>query len=148
MKTLKLSYKADYMQCLFKIVSIFIFINYMFISFAFSDSTEIVKSKGKVKFKSIWKYEQDFTKYYGEDGVSKRVYYLCLNDDGTYNQYVQVIPISNYRYLKAQNYMLDGNWEEKNGKLILDENGKKNAIDYSFFVSNFENIDNQFIDTK
>jgi hypothetical protein len=113
-----------------------------------ADSLDVTPSKGKSTVRSIWKYEQDFSKYNAEDGIAKKVYYLCLNDDGTYNQYIMVVPEKNYPYMKAQNYTLDGTWEEKNGQLILEENGKKNAIAYTYFVTNFENIDNQIIYTK
>ena len=37
---------------------------------------------------------------------------------------------------------------DKNGKLILQEYGKENAIDYTYLYSNFENIDNQYITQK
>ncbi len=113
-----------------------------------ADSLDIVSSKGKSKVRSIWKYEQDFSKHNTEDGISKKIFYLCLNDDGTYNQFVMVVPEANFRYMKAQNYTLDGTWEERNGQLILEENGKKNAIAYTYFVTYFENIDNQIIYTK
>lgn len=98
--------------------------------------------------RSIWKYEQDQTKYSPEDGISKKIYYLSLNSDGTYHQYVQVVPSSPRDYFKVKNYTIDGKWSEKNGKLILNEYGKENAIDYNFLYSNFENIDNQFIKVK
>jgi hypothetical protein len=98
--------------------------------------------------RSIWKYEQDQTKYSPEDGVAKKIFYLSLNSDGTYHQYVQVVPISPQDYFRVKNYSVDGKWTEKNGKLILDEYGKENSIDYNFLYSNFENIDNQFITTK
>lgn len=98
--------------------------------------------------RSIWKYEQNQTKYSPEDGVAKKIFYLSLNSDGTYHQYVQVVPISPQDYFRVKNYSIDGKWTEKNGKLILEEYGKENAIDYNFLYSNFENIDNQFIKTK
>lgn len=98
--------------------------------------------------RSIWKYEQDQTKYSPEDGVAKKIFYLSLNSDGTYHQYVQVVPISPQDYFRVKNYSVDGKWTEKNGKLILNEYGKENTIDYNFLYSNFENIDNQFITTK
>lgn len=98
--------------------------------------------------RSIWKYEQDQTKYSPEDGIAKKIFYLSLNSDGTYHQYVQVVPISPQDYFRVKNYAIDGKWKEKNGKLILDEYGKENSIDYNFLYTNFENIDNQFIKTK
>jgi hypothetical protein len=48
----------------------------------------------------------------------------------------------------VRNYELDGSWVEKNGKIILNEYGKTNEIDYTYFISNFENIDNQVITKK
>jgi hypothetical protein len=98
--------------------------------------------------RSIWKYEQDQTKYSPEDGIAKKIFYLSLNSDGTYHQYVQVVPISPQDYFRVKNYSVDGKWSEKNGKLILNEYGKENSIDYNFLYSNFENIDNQFIKVK
>lgn len=98
--------------------------------------------------RSIWKYEQNQTKYSPEDGIAKKIFYLSLNSDGTYHQYVQVVPLSPQDYFRVKNYSIDGKWSEKNGKLILDEYGKENAIDYNFLYTNFENIDNQFIKTK
>ena len=98
--------------------------------------------------RSIWKYEQDQTKYSPEDGIAKKIFYLSLNSDGTDHQYVQVVPISPQDYFRVKNYSVDGKWSEKNGKLILNEYGKENSIDYNFLYSNFENIDNQFIKVK
>lgn len=98
--------------------------------------------------RSIWKYEQNQTKFSPEDGIAKKIFYLSLNSDGTYHQYVQVVPLSPRDYFRVKNYSIDGKWSEKNGKLILEEYGKENAIDYNFLYSNFENIDNQFINVK
>ena len=98
--------------------------------------------------RSIWKYEQNQTKFSPEDGIAKKIFYLSLNSDGTYHQYVQVVPLSPQDYFRVKNYAVDGKWSEKNGKLILDEYGKENSIDYNFLYTNFENIDNQFIKTK
>ncbi len=98
--------------------------------------------------RSIWKYEQNQTKYSPEDGIAKKIFYLSLNSDGTYHQYVHVVPFSPQDYFRVKNYAINGKWSEKNGKLILDEYGKENAIDYNFLYTNFENIDNQFIITK
>ena len=98
--------------------------------------------------RSIWKYEQDQTKYSPEDGVAKKIYFLSLNSDGTYHQYVQVVPISPQDYFRVKNYSMDGKWSEKGGKLILNEYGKENAIDYTYIYSKFENIDNQILTAK
>ena len=98
--------------------------------------------------RSIWKYEQDFSKFSFEDGIAKKIYFLSLNSDGTYHQYVQVIPSNPQNYYRVKNYELEGKWFEKDGKLVLDEYGKENSIDYNYLYSNFENIDNQYITKK
>ena len=98
--------------------------------------------------RSVWKYEQNQTKYSPEDGVAKKIFYLSLNSDGTYHQFVQVVPLTPQDYFRVKNYAIDGKWSEKDGKLILNEYGKENAIEYNFLYTNFENIDNQFIKTK
>lgn len=114
-----------------------------------SNDTDTYKSgKEKAVIRSIWKYEQDLSIYDYEDGIAKKIYYLSLNSDGTYHQYVQVIPSNPRNYYRVKNYEINGKWSEKNGKLVLNENGKENAIDYSFIYTNFENIDNQFITQK
>lgn len=102
-------------------------------------------SNSKAVIRSIWKYEQDLSAYSYDNGIAKKIYYLSINSDGTYHQYVQVIPSSPQNYYKVRNFEISGKWFEKNGKLVLDEYGKENAIDYNFMYSNFENIDNQFI---
>ncbi len=102
----------------------------------------------KAVIRSIWKYEQDLSAFSYDNGIAKKIYYLSLNSDGTYHQYVQVIPSSPQNYYRVKNFEINGKWFEKNGKLILDEYGKENAIDYNFMYSNFENIDNQFISKK
>lgn len=98
--------------------------------------------------KSIWRYVQDQTKYSPEDGIAQKIYFLSLNSDGTYHQYIQVVPISPKDYFRVKNYTVDGKWSSRDGKLILNEFGKENAIDYSFLYSNFENIDNQVVQAK
>ena len=105
-------------------------------------------SKSKSIVKSIWKYEQNQTKFSPEDGIAKKIYYLSLNSDGTYHQFVQVVPLSPQDYFRVRNYSVDGKWSEKDGKLILNEYGKESAIDYTFLFSNFENIDNQIVEVK
>lgn len=99
-------------------------------------------------FRTIWKYEMDQTKYSPDDGIAKKIFYLSINSDGSYHQYVQVIPINPRDYFKVKNYTIDGKWSERDGKLVLDEYGKENAIDYSYMYTNFENIDNQYITGK
>lgn len=106
------------------------------------------KITAKSTIRSIWKYEQDQTKFSPEDGIAKKIYFLSLNDDGTFHQYVKVIPLSAKDNFRVKNYELDGKWSEKNGKIILEEYGKTNEIDYTYFISNFENIDNQVITKK
>lgn len=104
--------------------------------------------ESKAVFRSIWKYEMDQTKYSPEDGIAKKIFFLSINSDGSYHQYVQVIPVSARDYFKVKNYSIDGKWSERDGKLVLDEYGKENAIDYSYMYTNFENIDNQYITDK
>jgi hypothetical protein len=119
--------------------------------YTLADSSDIdnnSSSGSKAVIRSIWKYEQDLSAYSYDNGIAKKIYYLSLNSDGTYHQYVQVIPSSPQNYYKVRNFEISGKWFEKNGKLILEEYGKENAIDYNFMYSNFENIDNQFISKK
>ena len=117
--------------------------------FASNHDTDINSDKkSDAVIRSIWKYEQEQSKYSPEDGVAKKIFFLSINSDGTYHQYVQVVPLTPQDYFRVKNYVIDGKWSEKNGKLILDEYGKENAIDYNFLYSNFENIDNQFILAK
>ena len=106
------------------------------------------KITAKSTIRSNWKYEQDQTKFSPEDGIAKKIFFLSLNDDGTFHQYVKVIPLSSKDYFRVKNYELDGTWKEKDGKIILEEYGKTNEIDYAYFISNFENIDNQVITKK
>jgi hypothetical protein len=113
---------------------------------AHSNDTDSYHSKSIIR--SIWKYEQDFSQYAYEDGIAKKIYFLSLNSDGTYHQYVQVIPSNPKNYYRVKNYEMDGKWFEKNGKLVLVEYGKENSIDYNYIYTNFENIDNQFITKK
>ncbi|MEZ5025179.1 MAG: hypothetical protein R2739_01250 [Chitinophagales bacterium] len=101
-----------------------------------------------VTFRSIWKYEMEHPKYSPEDGIAKKIFYLSLNSDGTFHQYVQIIPLTPQDYFRVKNYTVDGKWKEKDGKLILTEYGKENSIDFNYIFNNFENIDNQYIATK
>ena len=59
-----------------------------------------------------------------------------------------MVPLTPQDYFRVKNYAIDGNWSEKNGKLILNEYGKENSIDFDFMFSNFKNIDNQYISVK
>lgn len=111
-------------------------------------NTTTVVNNSKTVVKSIWKYEQDLSAYSYDNGIAKKIYYLSLCSDGTYHQFVQVVPSNPSNYFRVKNYVLDGKWSEKNGKIILDEYGKENAIEYNYLYSNFENIDNQYITQK
>ena len=106
------------------------------------------KITAKSTIRSIWKYEQDQSKFSPEDGIAKKIFFLSLNDDGTFHQYVKVIPLSSKDYFRVKNYELDRKWMEKDGKIILEEYGKTSEIDYTYFITNFENIDNQVITKK
>lgn len=136
------------MKNIYKILLHLIILVVIFVPFSVLANNHDTDKNSDAIIRSIWKYEQDQTKYSPEDGVAKKIFYLSLNSDGTYHQYVQVVPISPQDYFRVKNYSVDGKWTEKNGKLILDEYGKENSIDYNFLYSNFENIDNQFITTK
>ncbi|MFN8281926.1 MAG: hypothetical protein U0U67_01865 [Chitinophagales bacterium] len=122
----------------------FLFLSVSFYSNGFSED----KITAKSTIRSIWKYEQDQSKFSPEDGIAKKIFFLSLNDDGTFHQYVKVIPLSPKDYFRVKNYELDGTWREKDGKIILEEYGKINEIDYTYFITNFENIDNQVITKK
>jgi len=113
-----------------------------------TDNTKTVISHSKSVFKSIWKYEQDLSAQSIDNGIAKKIYYLTLCSDGTYYQYVQIFPSNPSNFFKVKSYVLEGKWSDKNGKLILQEYGKENAIDYTYLYSNFENIDNQYITQK
>lgn len=136
------------MRTIYKILVQFYMLVFIFGPFTVFASNNDTDKNTEAVIRSIWKYEQDQTKYSPEDGVAKKIFYLSLNSDGTYHQFVQVVPISPQDYFRVKNYSIDGKWTEKNGKLILNEYGKENAIDYNFLYSNFENIDNQFIKVK
>ena len=136
------------MKNIYKILLHLVILVVIFVPFSVLANNHDTDKNSDAIIRSIWKYEQDQTKYSPEDGVAKKIFYLSLNSDGTYHQYVQVVPISPQDYFRVKNYSVDGKWTEKNGKLILNEYGKENTIDYNFLYSNFENIDNQFITTK
>ncbi len=136
------------MKNIYKILLHLVILVVTFVPFSVLANNHDTDKNSDAIIRSIWKYEQDQTKYSPEDGVAKKIFYLSLNSDGTYHQYVQVVPISPQDYFRVKNYSVDGKWTEKNGKLILNEYGKENTIDYNFLYSNFENIDNQFITTK
>ncbi len=136
------------MKNIYKILLHLLILVVTFVPFTVLANNHDTDKNSDAIIRSIWKYEQDQTKYSPEDGVAKKIFYLSLNSDGTYHQYVQVVPISPQDYFRVKNYSVDGKWTEKNGKLILNEYGKENTIDYNFLYSNFENIDNQFITTK
>lgn len=136
------------MKNIYKILLHLLILVVIFVPFSVLANNHDTDKNSDAIIRSIWKYEQDQTKYSPEDGVAKKIFYLSLNSDGTYHQYVQVVPISPQDYFRVKNYSVDGKWTEKNGKLILNEYGKENTIDYNFLYSNFENIDNQFITTK
>ncbi|HNY54258.1 MAG TPA: hypothetical protein PKI86_01470 [Chitinophagales bacterium] len=136
------------MKNIYKILLHLLILVVTFVPFTVLANNHDTDKNSDAIIRSIWKYEQDQTKYSPEDGVAKKIFYISLNSDGTYHQYVQVVPISPQDYFRVKNYSVDGKWTEKNGKLILNEYGKENTIDYNFLYSNFENIDNQFITTK
>ncbi len=136
------------MKNIYKILLHFLILVFTIVPFSVYANSHDSDNNSDAMIRSIWKYEQDQTKYSPEDGIAKKIFYLSINSDGTYHQYVQVVPISPQDYFRVKNYAIDGKWSEKNGKLILDEYGKENAIDYNFLYSNFENIDNQFITSK
>jgi hypothetical protein len=136
------------MKNIYKILLHLTILVVIFVPFSVLANNNDTDKNSDAIIRSIWKYEQDQTKYSPEDGIAKKIFYLSLNSDGTYHQYVQVVPISPQDYFRVKNYSVDGKWSEKNGKLILNEYGKENSIDYNFLYSNFENIDNHFIKVK
>ncbi|MDB5229126.1 MAG: hypothetical protein JWN78_3319 [Bacteroidota bacterium] len=137
------------MEKIYKILFYTVITLFVIVPFSgYAESNDSDQHKSTAVIRSIWKYEEDFTKYSYEDGIAKKVYFLSLNSDGTYHQYVQVVPSNPQNYCRIRSYEINGRWSEKNGKLVLEEYGKENSIDYNYLYSNFENIDNQFISKK
>jgi hypothetical protein len=126
-------------------LQILLFFLVIFLSGSVWAGTNAVAESTATKSGTVWKFEQDLSKYAFLDGISKKIYYLTLFLDGTYHQFVQIIPSNSKNYYGVRYYELDGDWQYKDNKLFLDENGKKNAIDYEYFNANFENIDNLLI---
>lgn len=123
----------------------FILILFLFQSVIILSEDKNTIEKGKMKSGSVWKFEQDLSKNSYLDGVYKKIYYLTLFLDGSYHQYVQIIPANPKNYYGVRYYELDGKWTYKENKLFLVENNKKYSIDYEYFNSNFQNIDNIII---
>lgn len=115
-----------------------------------SDTQEVktVITNSKSIIRSIWKFEQDLSATSYDNGIAKKVYFLTLSSDGTYHQYIQIFPSNPSNFFRVKSYVVDGKWSDKNGKLILEEYGKENTIDYNYLYSNFINIDNQVIAQK
>ena len=109
------------MNKIYKILLSSIFAIIMIAPLGLFANNEDTENNKDVVFRSIWKYELDHTKYSPEDGIAKKIFFLSLNSDGTYHQYVQVVPLTPQDYFRVKNYAIDGNWSEKNGKLILNE---------------------------
>lgn len=105
--------------------------------------TVITNSKSIVR--SIWRFEQDLSATSYDNGIAKKIYFLTLSSDGTYHQYIQIFPSNPSNFFKVKSYVVDGKWMDRNGKLVLDEYGKENSIEYSYLYSNFINIDNQVV---
>ena len=112
----------------------------MICTFSFS----FTYSKDVQTIVSIWKYEQ----LNPNDYLSKKIYILHLNSDGTYIQYIQLIPNEQSQFKNVSLFTLTGKWYMKQNKLILVEYNKKNEIDMNYMYSNFENIDNKIILNK
>lgn len=101
-------------------------------------------SKDDAKIVSIWKYEQmNPTEY-----LLKKIFYLHLHLDGTYVQYIQLIPNEQSQFKNVSLFSITGKWHMKENKLVLVEYDKKNEIDMNYIYSNFENIDNRIIVNK
>lgn len=136
------------MKIIYKILFLIITLFTCLPTLVTAHSSDTDNTHSKTIIRSIWKYEQNMSPYSLDDGILKKIYFLSINSDGTYHQYVQVIPSNPRNYYRVKSYEIDGKWFEKNGKLVLDEYGKENSIDYNYIYTNFENIDNQFITVK
>lgn len=112
------------------------------------NDTKTVINSSKSIIRSIWKFEQDLSATSYDNGIAKKIYFLTLSSDGTYYQYIQIFPSNPSNFYRVKSYVVEGKWSDKGGKLILDEYGKENSIDYSYLYSNFTNIDNQVIAQK
>lgn len=113
-----------------------------------TNETKTVINSSKSIVKSIWKFEQDLSATSYDNGIAKKVYFLTLSSDGTYHQYIQIFPSNPSNFFRVKSYVVDGKWSDKDGKLILEEYGKQNTIDYNYLYSNFVNIDNQVVAQK
>lgn len=108
-----------------KILLIILIILICVLNFSYSKDLNI---KDPTKVVSIWKYEKlNPTEY-----LSKKIYYLHLNSDGTYIQYIELIPIENSHFKKVTLFTLEGKWYMKQKRLILVEYDKKNEIDMNY----------------
>lgn len=101
------------MKNIYKILLHLTILVVIFVPFSVLANNNDTDKNSDAIIRSIWKYEQDQTKYSPEDGIAKKIFYLSLNSDGTYHQYVQVVPISPQDYFRVKNYSVDGKWSEK-----------------------------------
>lgn len=97
---------------------------------------------------SVWKYVENYQNYGIIDNISQKIYYISLYSDGNYYQFIEIIPTNPKSYTGVRFYELYGGWKLFNNQLILEEYGEKRIIDYNFFNSNFENIDNLIFQKK
>ena len=112
-----------------------------------NDNKTVINSSKSI-IRSIWKFEQDLSATSYDNGIAKKIYYLTLSSDGTYHQYIQIFPANPSNFFRVKSYVVDGKWSDKGGKLVLEEYGKENTIDYNYLYSNFTNIDNQVVAQK
>ena len=69
------------MRKIYKILVQFYMLVFIFVPFTVFASNNDTDKNTEAVIRSIWKYEQDQTKYSPEDGVAKKIFYLSLNSD-------------------------------------------------------------------
>ena len=88
-------------------------------------------------FYGVWKYEQVFHDDPMYNGVAKKEYILKLNQDGTYLQTVQVVPVDKKFYAGPLVYQLEGTWSLKDNMLYIEENGKDYTVELNALKDKF-----------
>lgn len=72
--------------------------------------------------------------------ISKKIIVLTLNTDGTYIEYITIIPKNRNTYVGLKHYVISGKWTISKKNICFSEYGITKNIPLDEFYSNFENI--------
>lgn len=96
-----------------------------------------INSYSRDRINGSWKYVDTINI---QTDIKCRTILITLNKNGTYNQFIQIVPRNSSTYFGIRHYEIRGKWFLSKKRIFIEEYGIVKNIALEKFYSKFENI--------